>query len=87
MTENIYIPFFSYIEAYYDEDGDMLLVMNAYLESLKFNEDRAFNIYLVYADENYTGKPSSINIDRSGKVEKEPFADKWRTWYKEGYSG
>lgn len=61
---------FSYIEAYYDDDGDMLLVMNAYSESLKSDEDRTSNIYLVYADENYTGKRSFIDIDGRVKLKK-----------------
>lgn len=69
---------FSDIRAYYDNEGNMLLYVQAYNEKISTDERR--NYYLVYIEEGYNGNGSSLGIDSFGMVIREPFTDNWYTW-------
>lgn len=77
-----YLPNFTFVRAYYDKNGNMLLYMNA--RSQKFNKSKKTTIndyrayYLVYIDENYNGVNPSIAINSYS--DKKPFTDNWFTW-------
>lgn len=74
---------FSSIDAYFDNDGDMLFYIWAKAEKLKGGDGidspdiRCYD--LVYVDEGYDG-------DQPVK-DKEPFWGNWRTWSSNTYSG
>lgn len=76
-------PVFSSITVQYDDNGNMLLTVQAKKEKLK-NGDGVDNpdirmFYLVYIDEDYKGS-SLINAKNS-------FYDNWYTWSADTYSG
>lgn len=74
-------PVFSYVDAYYDNDGNMLLYMQVFKKDIetKANEKEIVCYYLVYIDEGYHGNGSSIGIDKFG-VTRNSFADNWSVW-------
>lgn len=82
-------PIFSNVRAYFDKDGDMQLIINAYSEPLKtkgdINTPDTRNIYLVYCDEGYDGECSFIGIGSSDDIK--PFSDRWCTWSAHDYLG
>lgn len=79
---------FLYVKAYYDEDGDMLLIIRIYSDYLKNAKDRTWNLYLVYYDEGYTGHHSFLGIDSHGESPAEkPFADRWCIWTENDWIG
>ena len=74
-------PVFSSVDAYYDNDGNMLLYMQVFKKDIekKANEKEIVCYYLVYIDEGYRGNDSSIGIDKFG-VTRNPFTDNWCVW-------
>lgn len=78
---------FSFVNAEYDENGNLLLYMIAKSEKLKngdgINSHDIRFYYLVYIDENYSGN-SRIHIDKNYK---EPFWGNWYTWSSDSFSG
>ena len=76
--KNCNYPIFSTIYAYYDNEGNLLLHMQAYNE--KISEEEARRYYLVYIEDGYSGNGSSIGIDSFGMITREPFTDNWYTW-------
>lgn len=84
-------PVFSAIRAFYDDNGDMLLFVQAKKRALKkkSNDMESPDIrcyYLVYIDEGYSGHGSSLGIDNF-EITSVPFADNWHTWSKDLYLG
>lgn len=79
--ENSEYPVFSSADAYYDNDGNMLLYMQVLKKDVekKANEKEIVCYYLVYIDEEYHGNASSIGIDKFG-VTRNPFTDNWCVW-------
>lgn len=78
---------FWYAAAFYDEDGDMLLIIRTYSDYLKSAKDRTWNLYLVYYDEGYTGYRSFLEIDKREDIKIEPFSGRWCTWTEKGWIG
>lgn len=76
-------PVFSSVKAQYDDNGAMMLTVQAKKEKLKngdgINKPDIRVIYLVYIDENYDGA--------SPKGERKPFCGNWYTWSADVYSG
>lgn len=74
-------PVFSSVDAYYDNDGNMLLYMQVFKKDIekKQIEKEIVCYYLVYIDEGYHGNDSSIGIDKFG-VTRNPFTDNWCVW-------
>ena len=75
-------PVFSYVDVYYDNDGDMMFYIQIKKEKLK-NSDGVnspdIRLYqLVYIDENYDG--------RSPAYYRKPFCDNWYTWSADRHS-
>lgn len=87
-------PVFASIEAYYDDNGNMLLIMQAEKSALKkkkTGDPESPSIrcnYLIYIDSEYSGHGSPFIIDNPG-VERDPysFTDNWYTWSKDLYLG
>lgn len=77
-------PVFSYVDAYYDKDGDVMFMIPVRKEKLpKKNGVESPDIryyYLVYIDDGYDGHSSYIK-------DKKPFSGNWRTWSADRYSG
>ena len=80
-------PVFTSVNADYDENGNVLLYLQAKKEKLKKGDGidspdiRCY--YLVYIDESYSGS-SELHID---KKQKNPFCDNWYSWSSDTYSG
>ena len=76
-------PVFSYVDVYYDSDGDVMFYIQAKKEKLKnrngINSADIRCYYIVYVDENYDGK--------SPAKYRKPFCDNWYTWSSDIYSG
>lgn len=70
-------PVFSYIGASYDAGGNMLLHMQGYSRKISEEERRCY--YLVYIEEEYSGRDPSLEIDMRYMNEK-PFKGNWYTW-------
>lgn len=83
-------PVFSWVWAFYDGEGDLLLYLCAHSEPIKGRdvmiERDIKKSYLVYIDEDYKGTDSWLGIDTYGVTEK-PFSDRWYFWDESDYSG
>lgn len=71
---------FSFIRAFFDESGNMLLYL--VVKSEKNTEDKIRNYYLVYIDDEYNGHGSELAID-SPKLSTKPFCKNWYYWSKD----
>ena len=83
-----YFPPFSFVDAYYDSEGDMLLYMRAKVRHTNgdgLNSPDLFISYLVYIDEGYSGKKAPLKI--SDYKDAKPFSGNWCYWSESGYSG
>lgn len=85
-------PAFWGVYAYYDKEGDMLMIIPAYSgEIIKDTDDLHTPYrtvyYLVYYDEECSGTRSFSGIDNWGAPNKEPFSDRWCTWSKKALLG
>ena len=76
-------PVFSSVKAQYDNNGEMMLTVQAKKEKLKngdgVNSPDIRTFYLLYIDENYEND--------SPKGERKPFCGNWYTWSADVYSG
>lgn len=80
----------NYIDAYYDEKGKILLIIPLQRTQIKNKsaDDADVHVrYLLYIDEDYSGKSSTLSIDNNGSIEESPFYEKWYFWSKNFYSG
>ena len=83
---------FTSVYAYYDKEGDMLLIIPAYSEEIKKDTDELhtpyrMKYYLVYYDEEYSGTRSFLGIDKWGAPNEKPFADRWCTYSRKALLG
>lgn len=81
-------PPFSFVDAYYDSEGDMLLYMRAKVKKTNgdgLNSPDLFICYLVYIDEDYSGKKAPLRI--SEYKDAKPFSGNWCYWSESSYSG
>ena len=87
-SDNSY-PIFSWVRAFYDSEGDMLLYLCARSEPIEGRnvmiERDLKKSYLVYIEEDYNGTDSWLGIDTYGVTEK-PFSDCWYFWVESDYS-
>lgn len=75
-------PVFSYADAYYDAEGNMLMILNAYSKPATYGDEPGYkSYYLIYIDKEYDGHASWLGIDTFG-VTREPFSGNWCTWSK-----
>ena len=83
-----YFPPFSFVDAYYDSEGDMLLYMRAKVKHTNgdgLNSPDLFICYLVYIDEDYSGKKAPLRI--SDYKDARPVSGNWCYLSESGYSG
>lgn len=83
-----YFPPFSFVDAYYDSEGDMLLYMRAKVKHTNgdgLNSPDLFICYLVYIDEDYSGKKAPLKI--ADNKDARPVSGNWCYWSESGYSG
>ncbi|MBP1563686.1 MAG: hypothetical protein J6C38_08205 [Oscillospiraceae bacterium] len=79
---------FSFVDAYFDSEGDMLLYMQTKVKKTNgdgLNSPDLFICYLVYIDERYSGKNAPLRI--SDYKDARPVSGNWCYWSESGYSG
>lgn len=87
QTDSKYPPF-SFVDAYYDSDGNMLLYMRAKVKKTNgdgLNSPDLFICYLVYIDEDYSGKKAPLRI--ADNKDARPVSGNWCYLSESGYSG
>lgn len=76
-------PVFSGVEVYFDEQGDMMYLIQVRKDKLKSGDGKDSPdircYYLIYTDSNYDGKQTEASAD--------VIFDDWHYWSKDLYSG